>query len=96
MKKSPAPQTVKGKIKRINLSGFGPNSGELTLTIGPPGNDQNVYAGILDQNHHPNGMEHGVFAGFVSIATLAFSMRATVECTYLEMDKPRITALLIA
>ena len=64
--------------------------------IGPPGKGQNVYAGILDQNHHPDGIEHGVFAGFVAIATLAFSTRASVECTYLEKDKARITGLLIA
>jgi hypothetical protein len=89
-----APKKIKGKIKSIGLSGFGPKSGELTLVIGPPGQGQNVYAGILDQNHHPDGIEHGVFAGFVSIATLAFSTGATVECTYLEKDKARITGLL--
>lgn len=68
-KSSPEPKKITGKIKSIGLSGFGPNSGELTLVIGPK--NQNVYAGILDQNHHPEGIEHSVFAGFVSIATLA-------------------------
>jgi hypothetical protein len=88
-----APKTIKGKIKSIGLSGFGPDSGESTLVIGPPGKGQNFYAGILDQNHQPQGIEHGVFAGFVTIATVAFSTRATVECTYLERDKARITGL---
>jgi hypothetical protein len=89
-----SPKTIKGKITSINVSGFGPNSGELTIHIGPHG--QNVYAGILDQNHHQDGIEHGVFAGFVAIATLALGTRATIECTYLEKDKPRITSLLIS
>ena len=64
--------------------------------IGPPGKGENLYAGIIDETHHPDGIEHGVFAGFVAIATLAFSMRASVECTYVEKDKARITGLLIA
>ena len=97
MNSSSTPQKIHGKIKSIGLSGFGPNSGELTLVIGPPGAPgQNFYAGIIDQNHHSDGIEHGVFAGFVSIATLAFSTRASIECTYLEKDKARITGLAIA
>jgi hypothetical protein len=92
-----APQTITGKIKRIGLSGRGPNSGELTLAIGPPRTkSENYYAGIIDQCGHPDGIEHGVFAGFVNIATLAYSTRATVECTYVVTDKARITGLVIA
>lgn len=91
------PQTIQGKIKSIGLSGFGPNSGELTLVIGPPGaKGENYYAGIIDDGGASDGIEHGLFAGFVSIATSAYYMRATVECTYVQKDKPRITGLLIA
>ena len=61
----------------------------------PPGKGENLYAGIIDETHHPDGIEHGVFAGFVAIATLT-SMRASVECTYVEKNKDRITGLLIA
>ena len=90
------PQTIRGKIKSIGLSGFGPNSGELTLLIGPPGNKaENYFAGIMDRGGESDSIEHGVFAGFVSIATMAYSMRATVECTYVQKDKARITGLLI-
>ena len=32
-----------------------------------------------------------MFAGFISIATMAYSMRASVKCTYVQKDKPRIT-----
>jgi hypothetical protein len=56
---STEPKKIKGKVKSIGLSGFGPNSGELTLVIGPPGKEQNVYAGILDQDHHADGNKHG-------------------------------------
>ena len=63
------PQTIRGKIKSIGLSGFGPNSGELTLLIGPPGDKgENYYAGIIDQGGASDSIEHGVFAGFISIA----------------------------
>jgi hypothetical protein len=89
------PKKITGKVMSIGLSGLGPNSGELTLVIGLPGKGENFYAGILDNDHHPDGVEHGVFAGFVSIATLAFSARATVECTYFMKDKARISGLLI-
>ena len=95
MDNTPDPKKVRGKIKSIGLSGFGPNSGELTLRIGPPGADgENYYAGIIDQGGASDSTEHGVFAAYVSIATLAYSMRATVECTYLEKDKARITGLI--
>ena len=90
------PKKVTGKIKSIGLSGRGPNSGELTLVIGPPGKGENYYAGIIDKDKSPEGIEHGVFAGFVSIATLAYAARANVECTYVESDKARITGLIIA
>lgn len=72
---------------------IGPNSGELTLFFGAPGDKgENCYAGIIDQGGASDGIEHGVFAGFVNIATMAYSMRATVECTFVQKDKPGITA----
>ena len=96
MKQTPTPKKVTGKIKSIGLSGFGPNSGELTLVIGSPGKGENYYAGIIDRGGSADGIEHGVFAGYVSIATLAYAARANVECTYVEADKARITGLIIA
>ncbi|MFM9847980.1 MAG: hypothetical protein ACKVP3_12570 [Hyphomicrobiaceae bacterium] len=97
MNGTPDPKKVTGKIKSIGLSGFGPNSGELTLVIGTPSKGQNFYAGIIDDKKKArDGIEHGVFAGFVSIATLAYAMRANVECTYVETDKARITGLIIS
>lgn len=96
MNNSPTPKETTGRIKSIGLSGRGPNSGELTLVIGSAGKGENLYAGIIDDKNHRNGIEHGVFAGFVSIATLAYSTKSPVKCTYLELDKPRITGLVIA
>ena len=65
--------------------------------IGPAGSKgENYYAGIIDQDGGSDSIEHGVYASFVSIAIMAYSLRATVECTYVQKDKPRITGLLIA
>jgi hypothetical protein len=41
---------IEGLVTAIQLSGFGPNSGELTITITPTGKQpMNVYAGIMDE-----------------------------------------------
>jgi hypothetical protein len=57
---------------------------------------QNVYAGVMDSQRSPDAIEHGAFAGYMSIATLAYATKATVRCSYLVRDKKeRINGLSI-
>jgi len=93
---TPTLKKVRGKVKSINLSGFDPNSGELTLVIGAPGAaGENYYTSIIGQARHAGTIEHGVFAGYVTLAAIALSDREWIECTYVEGEKPRIAALRI-
>ena len=87
---------VVGSVASIQLSGFGPNSGELTLTLKAGNETVQVFAGIIDAGRHPNGIEHGVFAGYISIASLAMTANRQVRCSYLERDKLRINGLAFA
>jgi hypothetical protein len=92
MNGKPEPEKVRGMIKSIGLSARGPNSGELTLNI----EGKNYYAGIIDDKRSGSeGLEDGAYASYVSIATLAYSLGATVECTYMKLDKERIVGLVI-
>jgi hypothetical protein len=40
-----------------------------------------------------DAIEHGDFAGYVSMACFAHEVGATVRCTYLKKDKERINGL---
>jgi len=89
---TPTLKKVRGKVKSINLSGFDP----LTLVIGAPGAaGENYYTSIIGQARHAGTIEHGVFAGYVTLAAIALSDREWIECTYVEGEKPRIAALRI-
>ena len=65
--------TVEGTVAGLQLTGIGPNSGELTLTFNTPSGPQptdQAFAGITDSNHGESGIEHGVFAAYVSIVAI--------------------------
>jgi hypothetical protein len=84
-------RTVRGRIRRIDLSMPGRSSAELTLIIGTK--PTTVYADIAEGISRPYSIEHTVFASFISIAAAACGSGTPVECTYVEEDKPRIIAL---
>jgi hypothetical protein len=97
MTTTPTLKKVQGKVRSINLSGYDPNSGELTLVICPTiGAGENSYASIVDDHRHHGTIEHGVFAGYVATAVTALSDREGIECTHVEGEKPRIAALRLA
>ena len=88
------PMTVTGRVTRIDMSAFGPNSGEMTLVVEPDGAlAVVVFAGIMSDNGHATGIEHGPFSAFAQIATMAMATGRQVECTYRVVDKPRLTGL---
>lgn len=95
---------VVGTVVRIDVTGFGINSGEITLVIAPDsgGGVVEVFGGILpsdppapnDPSWRVRGLEHGVFAAYVSVATTAYTSGAKIFCRYEDgIDKPRITGL---
>ena len=89
------PQTeVTGAVQRIDATGIGPNSGELTLVIKPDdGAVVEVFAGIMPEKPSVNGVLDGVYASYVTIASTALATGRQVRCRYLQADKPRITGL---
>lgn len=88
------PMTVTGRVFRIDLSTFGPNSGEMPLFVEPDGAlAVVVFAGIVSDKANPTGIEHGPFSAFVQIATMAMATGRQVECTYRVVDKPHLTGL---
>ena len=91
----PVPVEVRGAVQRLDTSGDGPNSGEITLVIKPDaGPVVLVFAGILgSSNPGPNGIEQGVYASFVSVALAAMTSGRQLSCTYQSLDKNRITGL---
>jgi hypothetical protein len=84
MADAPTEVTVEGIVAGLQLTGIGPNSGELTLTLntpsGPKPTDQ-VFAGIMDSNHGESGIEHGVFAAYITVASTAFAGNLPLRCT---------------
>jgi len=84
-------QTVRGRVRRIDVAMPGRNAAELTLIIGTK--PTTVYARIAEGIGRPYTVEHTVFAGFFSIAAAACGSGTPVECTYVEEDKPQIVAL---
>jgi hypothetical protein len=84
--------TIRGRIRRVDLSMPGRRSAELTLAIGTK--PTIVYAHIVEGGGgRPYSIEHTVFAGLVSIAAAACGSGTPVECTCVGEDKPHIVAL---
>ena len=87
---------VEGTVQGIQLSGIGLNSGEMTLTLDTPGyggGTTQVFIGILDDGHGPDGTMDGVYAAFVTLATTAFAHKLRVRCSYLQRSKFRMNSL---
>lgn len=94
MNGKPAPITITGVVQRIDTTGIGPNSGEVTLVIKPDdGPVVLVFAGILGSNPSPHGVEQGVYASYVNVALAAMSSGRGLSVTYMPLDKNRITGL---
>ncbi len=91
------PVVIEGTVQGLQLTGIGPNSGELTLTLNTPsvpGGTTQVFAGIMDSNHAAeSGIEHGVFASYVTLASVANTTQRRIRCSYLVRDKNRINSL---
>jgi hypothetical protein len=91
------PVTVKGAVQRLDASGIGPNSGEITVVIKPDtGPIVEVFAGILGSSSpSANGIEQGVYASYVNVVLAALTSGRQLSATYLSLDKNRITGLTI-
>ena len=88
---------VEGAVRRLDATGIGPNSGEVTLVIKPDaGPIVEVFAGILGSQHpSANGIEQGVYASYVNLALAAMTSGRQLSCRYVKLDKNRITGLTI-
>lgn len=85
------PIDVLGTVTRVDISGFGPNSGELTVVIQPStGGVVEVFAAIMTDKRELPEIEHGVFAAYAHMASLAYTTGKTLACSYLQKDKARI------
>jgi hypothetical protein len=91
------PIEVKGAVQRLDATGIGPNSGEITVVIKPDaGPIVEVFAGILGSTlPSPNGIEQGVYASYVNVALAAMTSGRQLSCSYVSLDKNRITGLTI-
>lgn len=92
MNGGPVQKEVVGTVARIDSSGIGLNSGEMTLVIAPEGGGGVVlvFAGIMDDNHGPHGIEHGVYASYFSMAIAAMTTGRKLTVSYIVADKPRV------
>lgn len=81
------PCTVEGKITQVSLSGRGPNSGQIVITIQPTGSTigKNLLCGILGDTRSEHGKEDGVFAGILTMAVLAYHHHLTVAMSYITL-----------
>lgn len=96
MNGGPVPQVVSGVVTGVDLSGFGPNSGEMTLNIQPDNKPLvQVFAGIMNDQHTPTSIENGMFAAYVNMALTAMTTGRTLSLTYLAEDKLRINWMTI-
>lgn len=85
---------VVGIVTQLELSGFGPNSGEFTLGITAlDGTFTQLFGGVMGDTHNPNGLEPELFAAIVHMASYAFLQRPRVKATYWIKDKKRISYL---
>lgn len=87
------PHHVVGKVANLSLSGLGQNSGEMLLTLDTETGTLQVRAAHMDSNYGPNGVEPGVFAGYVSMAGAAVTQGWALTCVYFERDVNRIQSL---
>ena len=103
MNGTPKSETITGTIQRIDISGLGVNSGEFSLVIAPetPGAPVAVFGGIIpsippnpdDPSWKVRGLENGVFASYCQAALIAYSTGRKIECTYVHIDKPRVSGI---
>jgi len=93
----PAAQLVVGAVAGVDLTGIGPNSGEITLIIQPDNspNVVEVFAAIMDSSHSTYSLETGVYASYVSMALAAMSTGRKLQVSYLALDKLRINGMSI-
>ncbi len=85
---------VTGAVQRIDATGIGPNSGELTVVIKPDnGPVVEVFAGIMPDDPDDDAVLDGVYASYVMLASTALATGRQVRCRYRQADKPRITGL---
>jgi hypothetical protein len=90
----PKQSEVTGAVQRIDATGIGPNSGELTVVIKPDdGQVVEVFAAIMPDKPDANALLGGVYASYVTIAVAALTTGRQVLCRYVQADKPRITQL---
>lgn len=52
-----------------------------------------MFAGIMDLKHGISGIEQGVFAAYINMASAAHMTKKRVRCSYLVRDKNRINSL---
>ena len=97
MNGGPIQKEVVGTVVRVDNSGIGPNSGEITLVMVPENSTAvvEVFAGIMDSNHGVHGLENGVYAAFMSMALAALTTGRKLRVSYIEADKPRFYGMTI-
>jgi len=86
--------TAEGFVTQLQLSGYGPNSGEITLGITQDdGSFVQVFGGILGDTGSEDGLDAGVFAAFLTLASTAYVHRQRVTCSYWNKEKLRFSHL---
>jgi hypothetical protein len=93
----PIQKEIVGTVVRIDNSGIGPNSGEITLVIVPENSAAvvEVFAGIMDSGQSQHGIENGVYAAFLNMALAALTTGRKLRVSYIEADKPRFYSMTI-
>ena len=96
MNGGPAQQSAIGHVTRVDCSGIGPNSGEITIVLRAENGEQaEVFAGIMSNPQHPTGIENGVYAAYKSMALAAMTSGRLLKVNFLQFDKPRINGMTI-
>lgn len=91
------PGKTEGFVTQLEMSGYGPNSGEITLGITEDdGNFIQVFGGLNGDNPTLYGLDDGAFAAFASLASVAYAHKIRVVCTYWHEEKLRFSALSFA
>lgn len=82
---------MSGLVANVELSGRGPNSGLLLVHLQPDvGAPLLLYASHISDQRLDDEVETGVFAGFVSMATLALTSGRTLWCSYRPGPEARV------
>ena len=90
MNGGPVPVTVSGDVQRLDCTGIGPNSGEITIVLLPEvgGKIVEVFAGI---NPSSNGNEQGVYAStYRRIAQSVRLQAASWRCTDSQVGRDKV------